>query len=142
VFQGASAINLDAKGRLSIPAKHRDALMQQCEGRMTLTKHPHGCLLFFPRPVWEEHREQIAAWPMSARAWQRIFLGNACDVEMDGAGRVPVSPELRNAVGLEKEVMMLGMGTHFEIWDAAKLAENEAEAVAGGMPDVLSNFSF
>jgi len=116
--------------------------MQQCEGRMTLTKHPHGCLLFFPRPVWEEHREQIAAWPMSARAWQRIFLGNACDVEMDGAGRVLVSPELRNAVGLEKEVMMLGMGTHFEIWDAAKLAENEAEAVAGGMPDVLSNFSF
>ena len=142
MFQGASAINLDAKGRLSIPAKHRDALMQQCEGRMTLTKHPHGCLLFFPRPVWEEHREQIAAWPMSARAWQRIFLGNACDVEMDSAGRVLISPELRNAVGLEKEVMMLGMGTHFEIWDAAKLAADEALAVAGGMPDVLSNFSF
>ena len=142
MFQGASAINLDAKGRLSVPAKHRDALMQQCEGRMTLTKHPHGCLLFFPRPVWEEHREQIAAWPMSARAWQRIFLGNASDVEMDGSGRVLIAPELRHAVGLEKEVMMLGMGSHFEIWDADKLAANEAIAVAGGMPDVLSNFSF
>ena len=142
MFQGASAINLDAKGRMSIPAKHRDALLQQCEGRMTLTKHPHGCLLFFPRPVWEVHREQIAAWPMSARAWQRIFLGNACDVELDASGRVLISPELRNAVGLEKEVMMLGMGTHFEIWDAAKLAADEAVAVAGGMPDVLSNFSF
>ncbi|UVW29535.1 division/cell wall cluster transcriptional repressor MraZ [Massilia sp. H6] len=142
MFQGASAINLDAKGRMSIPAKHRDALTVQCEGRMTLTKHPHGCLLFFPRPVWEQHRDQIAAWPMSARAWQRIFLGNACDVEVDSAGRVLISPELRAAVGLEKEVMMLGMGTHFEIWDAAKLAESEAEAVAGGMPDVLSNFSF
>ena len=142
MFQGASAINLDAKGRMSIPAKHRDALAVQCEGRMTLTKHPHGCLLFFPRPVWEQHRDQIAAWPMSARAWQRIFLGNACDVEVDSAGRVLISPELRAAVGLEKEVMMLGMGTHFEIWDAAKLAESEAEAVAGGMPDVLSNFSF
>jgi MraZ protein len=142
VFQGASAINLDAKGRMSIPAKHRDALSQQCEGRMTLTKHPHGCLLFFPRPVWEQHREQIAAWPMSARAWQRIFLGNACDVELDSTGRVLISPELRAAVGLEKEVMMLGMGTHFEIWDAAKLAADEALAVAGGMPDALSNFSF
>ncbi len=142
MFQGASAINLDAKGRMSIPAKHRDALTVQCEGRMTLTKHPHGCLLFFPRPVWEQHRDQIAAWPMSARAWQRIFLGNACDVEVDSAGRVLISPELRAAVGLEKEVMMLGMGTHFEIWDAAKLAESEVEAVAGGMPDVLSNFSF
>ncbi|MDB5746736.1 MAG: transcriptional regulator MraZ [Massilia sp.] len=142
MFQGASAINLDAKGRMSIPAKHRDALALQCEGRLTLTRHPHGCLLFFPRPVWETHRDQIAAWPMSARAWQRIFLGNACDVEMDSAGRVLISPELRSVVGLEKEVMMLGMGTHFEIWDAAKLAADEAAAVAGGMPDVLSNFSF
>ena len=142
MFQGASAINLDAKGRMSIPAKHRDALSVQCEGRMTLTKHPHGCLLFFPRPVWEQHRDQIAAWPMSARAWQRIFLGNACDVELDSAGRVLISPELRAAVGLEKEVMMLGMGTHFEIWDATRLAADEAAAVAGGMPDVLSNFSF
>ena len=142
MFQGASSINLDAKGRMAIPSKHRDALNIQCEGRLTLTKHPHGCLLLFPRPVWESHREQIAAWPMSARAWQRIFLGNACDVELDTAGRILISPELRSAVGLQKDVMMLGMGTHFEIWDAAQLAENEAQAVAGGMPDVLSDFSF
>jgi MraZ protein len=142
VFQGASAINLDAKGRMSIPAKHRDALSIQCEGRLTLTRHPHGCLLLFPRPVWEQHREQIASWPMSARAWQRIFLGNASDVEMDSAGRILVSPELRSAVGLQKDVMMLGMGSHFEVWDAAKLAENEEAAIAGGMPDVLSDFSF
>lgn len=142
MFQGASALNLDAKGRMSIPAKHRDALALQCEGRITLTRHPHGCLLLFPRPVWESHRDQIAAWPMSARAWQRIFLGNASDVEMDGAGRILVAPELRSAVGLQRDVMLLGMGTHFEIWDAAKLADNEAQAIAGGMPDTLSNFSF
>ena len=142
MFQGASAINLDAKGRMSIPAKHRDALAVECEGRLTLTRDPSGCLLFFPRPVWETHREQIAAWPMAARAWQRIFLGNACDVEMDSAGRVLISPELRAAVGLEREVMMLGMGTHFEIWDATRLAASEQQAIAGGMPDVLSNFSF
>ncbi|HEY0941674.1 MAG TPA: division/cell wall cluster transcriptional repressor MraZ [Steroidobacter sp.] len=127
---------------MTIPAKHRDALSLQCEGRVTLTKHPHGCLLFFPRPVWEQHREQIAAWPMSARAWQRIFLGNASDVDMDSAGRILISPELRSAVGLTRDVMLLGMGSHFEIWDAEKLAENEAQAVANGMPDALSNFSF
>jgi MraZ protein len=79
---------------------------------------------------------------MSARAWQRIFLGNASDVDMDGAGRILVTPELRNAVGLSRDVMLLGMGTHFEIWDAARLAEDEAQAIAGGMPDALSNFSF
>jgi MraZ protein len=76
-------MSMDAKGRLSIPARHRDALSIQCEGRVTLTRHPHGCLLLFPRPVWEMHREQIAAWPMSARAWQRIFLGNASDLDPD-----------------------------------------------------------
>ncbi len=142
VFQGASSISLDAKGRMVIPAKHRDALMLQCEGRITLTRHPHGCLLFFPRPVWESHREKIAAWPMSARAWQRIFLGSASDVEMDSAGRILISPELRKAAGLTRDVMLLGMGSHFEIWDAAKLMENEAEAIASGMPEALQDFSF
>ncbi|OWW19446.1 division/cell wall cluster transcriptional repressor MraZ [Noviherbaspirillum denitrificans] len=142
MFQGASALSLDAKGRMTVPSKHRDALSLQCEGRITLTRHPHGCLLLFPRPVWENHREQIAAWPMSARAWQRVFLGNASDVEMDSAGRILIAPELRSAVGLTRDVMLLGMGSHFEIWDAEKLAQDEAQAVANGMPDVLSNFSF
>lgn len=142
MFQGASSITVDAKGRMSIPAKHRDALTIQCEGRLTLTKDPEGCLLFFPRPVWESRREQIAAWPMAARAWQRIYLGNACDVEMDSAGRILISPELRAAGGLGREVLMLGMGTHFEIWDPALQAEKEQQALAAGTPDVLSNFSF
>ena len=127
---------------MSIPARHRDALSVQCEGRITVTKHPHGCLLLFPRPVWESHREKIAAWPMSARNWQRIFLGNAWDVDMDTAGRILISPELRTAAGLTRDVMLLGMGSHFEIWDAAKLAEDEAAAVANGMPDALADFSF
>jgi MraZ protein len=69
---------------------------------------------------------------MSARAWQRIFLGNASDVEFDSAGRLLIAPELRTAVGL----------SHFEIWDASKLDDSEAQAIAEGMPDVLSNFSF
>lgn len=142
MFQGASSLNLDAKGRMSIPARHRDALNTQCEGRVTLTRHPDGCLLLFPRPTWESHREQIAAWPIQARDWKRIFLGNAFDVDMDGAGRILVAPELRNAVGMQRDVMLLGMGSHFEIWDAGRLAENEAKAIAGGAPDVLNNFSF
>jgi MraZ protein len=142
VFQGASALNLDAKGRMTIPSRHRDALVVQSEGRVTLTKHPHGCLLFFPRPVWESHREQIARWPLQARAWQRIFLGNAADLELDSAGRILVPPELRKAVGITRDVMLLGMGSHFEIWDAARLEESEAQAVAQGMPEILNNFSF
>ena len=80
VFQGSSALTLDAKGRISIPTRHRDALMSQADGRLTLTRHPDGCLLVYPRPEWEK-REQIAAFPMSARALQRLLLGNAQDVE-------------------------------------------------------------
>ncbi len=144
MFQGASQLNLDGKGRMSIPTKHRDALNLQSEGRLTLTRHPHGCLLMFPRPVWEARREVIANWPMSARPWQRIFLGNASDVEMDSAGRVLISPELRTATALkpDSKVMLLGMGSHFEIWDVAAHEKNEAETLAAGLPPDLAQFSF
>jgi MraZ protein len=141
MFQGGANLNLDAKGRMMVPARHRDALQVQCEGRLTLTKHPDGCLLMFPRPVWETHREKIAALPMQARAWQRIFLGSAMDVEMDGAGRLLIAPELRTAARLEKEVALIGMGSHLEIWDAATLAQKEAEAIAQGMPDSIAGFT-
>ncbi len=141
MYQGGSALSLDAKGRLTVPARHRDELQGQCEGKLTLTRHPDGCLLVFPRPVWEIHRERIAALPMNARAWQRIFLGSAADVEMDGAGRILVSPELRGAARLDKDVMLLGMGSHFELWDAATLAAKESEAIAAGMPEALANFA-
>jgi MraZ protein len=142
LFQGSSALTLDAKGRISIPTRHRDALTSQVEGRLTLTRHPDGCLLLYPRNVWEKKREQIANFPMSARPLQRLLLGNAQDVDMDGSGRILVAPELRNAAGFTREVMLLGMGSHFELWDAAEWARREAEDLAKGMPEVLEQFSF
>lgn len=141
MFQGTSSINLDAKGRMLIPARHRDALLMQCEGRITLCRHPHGCLLFFPRPVWETMRQRIVSWTMEAKWWQRILLGSAVDVEIDSAGRILISPELRKAASLSKEVLMLGMGTHFEIWDAKHFQESEALAMQQDMPNVLKDLS-
>eukprot|EP01030_Chromulinospumella_sphaerica_P015422 gene15422-biopygen13523 len=85
--------------------------------------------MVFPRPEWEKFRERIAQLPMSAQWWKRIFLGNAMDVEMDGTGRVLVSPELRSAAGLSKEAVLLGMGNHFELWDKATYDEQEAQAM-------------
>ncbi len=142
MFQGASALNLDAKGRMSVPAKHRDALLVQGEGRITLTKHPDGCLLLFPRPEWEAFRTRVAQLPMDAHWWRRIFLGNAAEVDLDSAGRILVSPELRSAAGIEKEVMLLGMGSHLELWDAASYAAKEQAAIAQGMPEALKQFNF
>ena len=142
MFQGASSLSLDAKGRLSVPTRHRDVLLATASGQLTLTLHPHGCLMMFPRPEWEKFRQRIAQLPMSAQGWKRIFLGNAMDVEMDGTGRVLVSPELRAAAGLTRETMLLGMGEHFELWDKATYDAQEAQAMQGEMPDVFKDFSF
>lgn len=142
VFQGASALTLDAKGRMAVPARHRDALQALCDGQLTITKHPDGCLMVFPRPSWETFRDKVAALPMSASGWKRIFLGNAMDVEIDGSARVLVSPELRAAAGISKDVMLLGMGSHFELWDAERYAAHEAEVMAQAMPEALQDFTF
>ncbi len=142
MFQGASSLSLDAKGRLSVPTRHRDVLMATANGQLTITKHPHGCLMVFARPEWEKFRERIASQPMSAQWWKRIFLGNAMDVELDGTGRVLVSPELRAAAGITTEAVLLGMGSYFELWDKATYDAEEAKAMQGDMPDVFKDFSF
>lgn len=125
-----------------MPTRHREALASSAAGQITITKHPHGCLMLFPRPAWEQFRERIAQLPLSAQWWKRIFLGNAMDVEMDGTGRILVSPELRQAAGISRETMLLGMGNHFELWDKATYEAQEALAMQGAMPDVFKNFSF
>jgi MraZ protein len=142
VFQGASSLSLDVKGRLSVPTRHRDVLSATASGQLTITKHPHGCLMLFPRPEWEKFRERIAELPMSAQWWKRIFLGNAMDVALDSTGRVLVSPELREGAGIQREAVLLGMGRHFELWDKATYDAQEAKAMQGNMPEVFNDFSF
>lgn len=142
MFQGSSALTLDAKGRMSIPARHRDVLLADEEGRLTLTRHPDGCLMLYPRSIWETKREQIAALPASARALQRLLLGSAQDVEMDGAGRILVSPELRTAAGLDREVMLLGLGSNFELWDRPTWEARSIEDVNKLDASILEQISF
>ena len=142
VFQGASSLVLDTKGRLSVPTRYRDVLSATASGQLTLTKHPHGCLMIFPRNEWEKFRDRISSLPPQAHWWKRIFLGNAMDVDMDATGRVLVSPELRAAAGISKDALLLGMGSYFELWDSANYAAQEAEQMKGEMPDVFKDFSF
>ena len=142
MFQGASFVALDTKGRLSVPTRHRDVLNATASGQLTMTKHPHGCLMIFPRNEWEKFRDRIASLPMQAHWSKRLFLGNAMDVEMDATGRVLVSPELRATTGISKDTVLLGMGSYFELWDAATYAAQEAEQMKGEMPDIFRDFSF
>lgn len=142
VFQGPAALTLDGKGRIAMPARHREVLAAMGVNQLTITKHPEGSLMIFPRPAWEVFREKVAALPMSASGWKRIFLGNAMDVEIDSSSRVLIAPELRAAAGLTRDVMLLGMGSHFELWDAARYAEHEAKVMEQPMPEALQDFSF
>jgi MraZ protein len=143
MFQGASALTLDPKGRLSMPSKFRDALAASCEGRLTLTRHPDGCLLVYPRPVWEARREVIAQLSYEARALQRLLLGSATDVDVDSAGRVLVAPELRTAAGMTRDVLLIGMGAHLELWDVERHAEREREQLPAVVASqVATGFKF
>jgi len=142
VFQGPAALTLDTKGRLAMPARHRVLLEAMRVNQMTVTKHPDGCLMIFPRPIWETFRDHVAALPMDAVKWKRVFLGNAMDADIDSSGRLLIAPELRDATGLVRDVMLLGMGNHLELWDAQKHAELEADVMKSDMPDSLKTFSF
>jgi MraZ protein len=122
MFQGAAALSLDAKGRMAIPARHRDALARAGDGRLVLTAHPHRCLLLYPEPAWEPIRAKILAAPsleVQSAMLRRLLVGFAVDIEMDAAGRLLLPPELRQYAGLEKGVWLVGQGNGFEIWSEA-----------------------
>jgi MraZ protein len=142
VFQGPAALTLDGKGRIAMPARHRELLSAMGVDQLTITKHPEGSLLIFPRPAWETFRDRVAALPMEASGWKRVFLGNAMDVEIDGSSRLLIAPELRLSAGLVRDVMLLGMGSHFELWDAQRHADHEAKVMQSEMPESLKSFSF
>ncbi len=139
MFIGISALTLDGKGRMTVPARHRDVLLAQCQGRVTLTKSPEGCLMLFAEPEWLEFRNRVAQLPMSAQGWKRIFLGHATETEMDATGRVLISPELREAAGLVREIDLIGMGSHFEIWDRATHKAREQAVIEAGMPAAVTD---
>ncbi len=125
-----------------MPARHRELLSAMGVNQLTVTKHPVGSLMLFPRPAWEVFRDRVAALPMDASGWKRVFLGNAMDVEIDASSRVLISPELRASANLERDVMLIGMGSHFELWDAKAHAEHEAQVMQSHMPESLKSFSF
>ena len=121
MFQGAVTLSLDAKGRIAIPTRFREALAP--EGRpLVLTAHPHKCLLVYPEAVWTPIRERIVALPgldPRTAALKRLLVGFAQEEELDTSGRVSVVASLRQWAGLEKNVWLVGQGTHFELWSDA-----------------------
>ena len=136
MFLGPSSLSLDAKGRLSIPAKYQAALINEAGGQLWVTKHPHGCLMILPKPEWDVFYAIVAGLPMSDLWLKRIFLSNALSVELDATGRILIAPELRESSGITKETTLRGMGKYFELWDKATYDANELRQI-NGMQDVL-----
>jgi MraZ protein len=142
VFRGGPVLSLDAKGRLTVPAKHRDALIAMCGGRLMVCKHPDGCLSLFPEPVYEKFEAFLRKLPVEHDNWRRIFIGSATELEIDSGSRVLLPPELREWARMERDVLFMGVSTHFELWDKDAYAAREALTFAAGRPEVLRNFTF
>jgi len=135
MFQGAAALNLDAKGRLAVPSRHREGLSAAAAGRLVLTAHPHRCLLIYPLPAWEPIRDKVLAAPsleQQSAYLKRLLVGFAREEEMDAAGRLLIAPELRQYAGLEKEVWLVGQGNHFELWSVAGWKQQQEAIFALG----------
>ena len=132
MFFGETAINLDAKGRLAIPIRYRDSIQELCQGRLVLTysAFDSGSLYLYPEQEWERVRDDVmrlSTFNPGHRSLQRRLVGSASTVEPDGNGRIQLPQTLRQVAGLEKKVVLLGMGDRFEIWNENVLNQKRIE---------------
>ena len=120
MFRGVSTLNLDAKGRLAMPARYREQLRSCCGSRLVVTIDSDRCLLIYPEPNWKEIERKLEKLPTfnpTARKLQRLYIGHAHDVEMDAQGRMQLPQELRRFAKLDKRVALIGQSNKFELWD-------------------------
>ena len=122
---GAHSYQLDPKGRLSLPARFREAL---ADG-VWVTIGQDGCLFAFPRVEWQRRADEVAASPLSdtaGRAYARLFFGSSDELRLDVQGRLTLPGRLRDAVGIGKDVIVLGVRDRMEIWDRDTYERYEA----------------
>ena len=150
MFRGATKVTLDAKGRMAIPVRYRERLLTIASGKVIATVDRDCCLLIYPLPDWEEIERKLMRLPTlnkQVRRLQRLMLGYATELEMDGHGRVLLTRELREFAALERQAMLIGQGNKFELWSEERwssrrdewLAEDEGEQA--GLPQELESLS-
>ncbi|AKH20545.1 division/cell wall cluster transcriptional repressor MraZ [Sedimenticola thiotaurini] len=120
MFRGLNRLNLDAKGRLAVPTRYRERIQERCASELVVTIDRDHCLLIYPLPEWQEIERKLMKLPSfnkAARNLQRLLVGHATEVDMDGQGRVLLPPALRDFAQLDKRVVLIGQGNKFELWD-------------------------
>lgn len=127
MFLGSFAISMDDKGRVAVPARVRELLAEMCQGRIVVTAHTEErCLLIYPESKWQELLPQVEALPninRKARMMQRLLLGYATPLEVEGNGRILLPPTLREYAGLDKKLMLIGQGKKLELWSEQRWFE-------------------
>jgi MraZ protein len=126
MFRGATKLTLDDKGRLVIPTRYRDQIAERCQGHLDVTVDRDPCLLIYPLPDWDQIERKLMSLPTlhpQVRKLQRVMVGHATDLELDGHGRLLLPPELRAFAGLGRHAMLIGQGNRFELWDEARWNE-------------------
>jgi MraZ protein len=131
MFRGANPVTLDAKGRLAMPTRFREQIVERSHGRLVATvDRSDRCLLIYPLPDWEVIEQKLVKLPTlnaATRRLQRLMIGHATELELDANGRVLIPPTLREYAGLSRQAMLIGQGGRFELWDEAHWAERREQ---------------
>jgi MraZ protein len=146
MYRGVTLLNIDGKSRAAVPTKYREVLMAESSGSIVITAHPHGCLLMYPRTAWEPIQQkimQLSSFDKKSSKFQRLLVGYAEDVSIDASGRFLISSELRSYSNIEKIAMLVGQGSHFELWSEDRWIQ-QVQDISGeddSLPEELGGFS-
>jgi len=149
MFRGATKVALDDKGRMVMPTRYREQIAELSQGRLVVTVDRDQCLLIYPLPEWEQIERKLMSLPSlhaQARRLQRLMVGHATDLELDGYGRFLVPPELREFAQLGRQGMLIGQGNRFELWDEARWTPRrdewlKSEEASTDLPSELDSLS-
>jgi len=139
VFRGVQHINMDAKGRMAMPARQREPLLSECGGQIVATIDTQSaCLAIYPLPEWERIEREIQKLPAlkpAVKRFQRLVLGYATDLELDGSGRMLLPQSLREYAHLGKKVVLVGQGNKLELWSEDLWLAERRQALEDSGPE-------
>ncbi|NWG40185.1 MAG: division/cell wall cluster transcriptional repressor MraZ [Hydrogenophilaceae bacterium] len=147
MFRGVNTVSLDGKGRIVVPARHRDVLVAIASGRIVVTADPSECLLLYPLSEWEPIEKKLAGlsdFNPQTRSIKQLMIGYAQDMDMDSAGRILLPPMLRDFAGLDKNVVLAGQVSRLEIWNEERWNARIASALKfgeNGLPPELEGLT-
>ncbi len=143
MLNGVSKLNLDAKGRLAIPSRYRERLMEDCNGRLVVTLDQERRMVIYPYNDWKKVEEKLVKLSISKAAvkLKRLILGHAEDCDMDKNGRINLPSYLREKNNLTKQIVLVGIGNKFEVWNEENWTDEWDDEEELELPEELEALS-